>query len=350
VRRVSAASPEQVVTESSIPESSVRVRHGDAWSWSLRARASPKLGNVRFADWDAEGNCLAATTRGLFSWDGASWSHEKHELDHVGIRFVRSVGLGRWVVGSADACHVYAFGAMSLLWARDTVAFECFDGSLDEVALVGGRASNGATILRGCVRGHWLRPLTLIDVSVLRALSRIDEDRWLVTGRTTTDKPYAAIVAPLALKMKRLRTADLSAIAASAGRTELGMGCAVGSGGALVCGRTSCEVETSAAADLTAVAIDPAGRVVVAKPGHIWLRSAPHGVWRAIWEDETSRRPIASLFASDVVVRALANDAAILEGRSGEASAAPTKEPASRELPDLGDEDDHEATLPRASA
>jgi len=344
-----------VSAESSTHESSVQVRtvaDGDAWSWTLRARPAPKLGNVRLADWDAEGKCLAATTRGLFFWDGADWCSAKHDLDHLAVRIVRSVGVGRWVVGSNDACHLYGFGEMSLLWQRAGVSFEHFDGALDGIALVGGRASSGATMLRGCVRGHWLRPLTLTGVAMLTSLSRVDEDRWLVTGHTDAAKPFAAIVAPLASSMKVLRTGGLRAFAASAGRTELGIGCAVGSGGALVCDHAASAVDAAPAADLTAVAIDPIGRVVVTMPGRILLGSgALASAWRVIWRDDGSRRPIASLFANTGVVRALVNDTAILEGRlRGASDSAPleTAAPAEpRELTSVGsDEDDYEATLP----
>ncbi len=340
-----------VSAEPSTREPSVQVRTAahDAWSWVLRARPAPKLGNVRLADWDAEGKCLAATTRGLFFWKGANWCSAKHDLDHLAVRIVRSVGAGRWIVGSTDACHLYAFGEISLLWKRAVVSFECVDGALDGIALVGGRPSNGATMLRGCVRGHWLRPLTLTDVAMLTSLSRIDEDGWLVTGHTGAAKPFAAVVDPLALTMKQLRTGDLRAFAASAGRPELGMACAVGSGGALVCDRAASAVDGGPAADLTAVAIDPSGRLVAAMPGRILLGSrAVDPAWRVVWRDDGSRRPIASLCASTAVVRALVNDTAILEGRvRGASDSAPAAPPLPRELPDVdSDEDDYKATLP----
>jgi hypothetical protein len=333
---------EDLDAEASKPESSVRVRHADGGAWSWIVRRTPRIGNVRLADWDEDGHCLVATTRGLCFWDGAAWHPVEHELDHLALRFVRFVGLGRWIVGSQSEVHLYAFGQMSRLWTRDVVAFECFDGSLDDAALVGGRSASGSTILCLHANDRWHRPLTLIDVAVLTSLSRIDKDRWLVTGHTDANKPYAAVVAPLALKMKRLRTGDLGAFAAGAGRTELSMACAVGSGGALVCDRATCVVEVNAATKLTAAAIDPTGRVVVAKPGAIWLRSAePDATWRPLWEDHQVRRPIVALTATAGVVRALANDGTMLEGRTGEAREA---------APPLADDDDPDATQPRAQA
>jgi hypothetical protein len=318
-----------------------RVRgYKEPWSWTLRHPGMSKLGNIRFADWDDEGHLLVATTRGLFYWNRDEWCGVNAKLDPLALRFVRSAGSDRWVLGAKDLWR-YANGEVSLFWEPRTLKVDCFNGSLDDVALVGGRDDEGIASVQACVRGRWLRPMPLEGVESLTALARIDVDRWLVTGQTAHE-PFAAIVAPLLSRMRRLRS-DAIRFVASAGRPEIGVGCAVGSGGVLLCDRVASAIET-VSANLSAVAVDPVGRIAVAKGGKIWLRrGAPEPGWIVIRDDRDARRPIVSLHADGSTVLALTNDAAILEGRTGAATRydAPP-------LRDIGEGDD-DPTKPNVS-
>jgi hypothetical protein len=301
----------------------------DVWSWTMSDPA-PDVGNVRLAEWDGDGNCLAVTSSGIYFWNGESWRPVAGTLDLAAVRFVRFVGLGRWLIGARDV-WLYASGELSLLWTHPKLSFDQFDGTLD-IGLAGGRNQRGAAVVRAHVQGRWLEALKLRDLAQVATISRVDGDRWLVTGQTVGGESYAALVEPLTQRMKRLGSPNVRAFVASAGLPRLGVGCAVGFGGALLCDRVASAVES--VDDPFAVAIDSAGRVVVASAGRIWRRrGAPNPVWQAIWRNPDAREPIVALATGTRAIRALTADAAILEGRC---------------LPDLGDEDDV-VTRPRAT-
>jgi hypothetical protein len=320
-----------IVSESSIRETTPK---DGAWTWST-CGPSPKLGNVRFADFSPEGHCLVATTRGIFFWDGGEWRSIEHTLDLLAtVRFVRFVGLGRWVIGAGDI-WLYAFGELSLLWTHGEIAFDHFDGAIDDVALASGRGANGKPVFVAHIDGRWREPLVLAELSRVATISRIDESEWLVTGETNDGESFAASVSPVMRRMKRLRSQPVRVFVASAGVPKLGVGCAVGFGGALLCDRVAAAVEETS--QPTAVAIDPNGRILVASPGRLLIRrGAPEPSWETVWKDENSLRPIVAVALSTRSIHALSNDASVLEGRV---------------LADLGEEDDDdEVTKPEIPA
>ncbi len=334
MQRVNA---EPILYDTLAAASSIRERatSDETWTWTSAA-PSPTLGNVRYADWDDEGSCLVATTRGLFFWDGADWRAIEHAFDPLSIRFVRFVGLGRWLVGAKDVWF-YAFGELSLLWTHPKLVYEHFDGSFD-AALAASRGPRGP-ILRA-YDGQWHDAFALRDLSLVASLSRVDHDKWLVTGETTAGESFAALVEPFARRTRRLQSSTVRTFVASAGLPKLGVGCAIGLGGALLCDRVATAVETIS--HPTAVAIDPSGRVAVASAGRIWLRrGAPEPSWDLVWEDASMRRPIMALAAGARRIRALANDAAIVEGWWGSSPAPRSQAPS---LPDIFDDDDDEVT------
>ena len=291
-----------------------------AWSWMVRWRPSAELGNVRFASWDGDGRCLASATRGLVFWTGTEWRQAPYDGDPRAIRFVKCVGSGRWVVGAGDV-RLYAQGGVHLVWPADGVTtFDFFDGALDDVAVIGGQGPGGVPMLRTWIGRRWLRPLPLPDASQLTSLSRVDDERWLVTGDARGGGAFAAIASPLGFQIERLATLEARSLSSSAGRVEHGVGCAAGAAGAaLWWERGASSIESVGTKDLTAAAVDPAGRGVVAAPGKIWLRHGEQrvGAWNSVWDDATSRRPIVSLFADADRIVAVTNDAGMIEGRSG---------------------------------
>ena len=317
-----------IVSESSIRE---RAPAGNAWTWTTFA-AAPDLGNVRFAEWSPDGHCLAATTRGMFFWDGNGWRAVAHTFDALDVRFVRFVGLGRWVVGARDV-WLCAFGELSLLWTHEELSFDHFDGGIDDVALASGRGRSGKQVFCAHVDGRWRDALVLRDLARVAGISRVDDGEWLVTGETHDGESFAALVEPVMQRMRRIPTPSVTAFIASAGAPMLGVGCAVGFGGVLLCDRVAAAVETIPQS--TAVAVDPTGRVLVAGPGRISLRhAAPDPSWETVWEDASERRPIVALAVTPHTIHTLASDASVLEGRR---------------LPDLGDDDDDEVTKREAA-
>jgi hypothetical protein len=302
----------------------------ETWSWTMSA-AALHIGSVRLAEWDGAGKCLAVTSLGIFAWDGSMWRRVANAFPIASATFVRSVGLGRWLVGADDNVWLYAAGELSLLWTHPKMAFEQFDGTLD-IGLAGGRNPRGGAVVRAHVQGRWLDALKLRELARIASVSRTAGDCFLVTGQTQSDESFAALVEPFTQRMKRVPSGAVRRFVASAGLPRLGVGCAVGFGGALLCDRVASAVET--VDDPTAVAIDPTGNVLVASPGRIWRRrGAPHPSWKIVWSDPTARLAIRALAVGANRAHALADDGAILEGRL---------------LPDLGDDD--EVTKPQRVA
>src|SRR5262249_4639791 len=74
------------------------------WQWTTM-RASTQGLVIRGVAWDADGRAMAATSRGLAFWNGATWTEISPEKargaspslqlpDPTGIRFVQRVGTG----------------------------------------------------------------------------------------------------------------------------------------------------------------------------------------------------------------------------------------------------------------
>jgi hypothetical protein len=249
--------------------------------------------------------------------------------------------LGRWVVGVLHDVWLYAFGELSLLWKHGEIAFDQFDGAIDEIALAGGRNRIGKQVFCAHVDGRWCDAFVLRELAFVAGICRVDASEWLVTGETNDGESFAALVDPVMRRMRRLRFAQISAFVASVGAPKLGVGCAVGFGGVLLCDRVAAAVEP--VTQPTAVAVDPAGRVLVASPGRLSLRrGAPDPGWEIVWEDAAARRPIVALAISPSAIHALTSDASVLEGRCG----APTTSKSDRPLSDIGDDDDDEVTKP----
>src|SRR6185436_19435711 len=102
------------------------------WLWTVRQ--TPGSGRVvSSVAWDGDGHCLAATDRGLSFWNGMAWRDAPLEglPDPGGIRFVRRVAPGRWLVGGDAATFaVYTADGVSevVRGADPSVRFDLFSG------------------------------------------------------------------------------------------------------------------------------------------------------------------------------------------------------------------------------
>lgn len=290
------------------------------WSWLVRWNPGADI-VVRRAAWDSDGTCLAATNRGLAFWTGTEWreapGHDLVNTQH--LRFVRRVAPAQWLVGGdAGALAVYTSDGISehIRPPNAESAFDFYDGDLDDLAVLCGTRRGGQPVLHALVGRRWIRPLALKEASAVTALARVDDETWLITGRGTDRRAFAALYAPLALEIRRLDTPPVRALLACAGHADRRVGMAVGAASTVLWRDRSVmsqERVDDHEYDLSAAAVDVAGRGWVASAGRIWLRQGSR--WSCTWADETWTAPIVSLFADVGVVLGMTADGGIVEGR-----------------------------------
>ena len=272
--------------------------------------------------WNAAGNAMAVTTQGVSFWDGTRWLDVPTDgLPPPGeLRFVKRFGAAAWLIG-ADKARLFEYsreGARELLRGPDpSVTFTEATTDLEDVAVVLGERPGAPPLLHALVGKRWLRPLPVGDASKISAITRIDDERWLLVGRGTDGQGYAAIYWPLGWQTERLRTPPTRALLACASRPERRMAMAVGIDGA------SMEIEETTIVprtieskpDLVTLAVDTLGRHWAAGRGRVWSRRIS-GDWNVVWEHQAWQPPFVSIMAEVGVILAVTVDGAVLECRS----------------------------------
>ncbi len=293
-----------------------------AFTWTARHVPGSDL-VVRSVAWDSDGRCLAATSAGLLFWSGTAWQRPGAPglEDASRIHFVRRVDAGVWLVGG-DGATISLFtrdGLSPLLEGPDPeTRFVMASGDVSDLAVFAGERAGEPPMLHGVAAGHWIKPAALTKAASVTSLSRLDEERWLVTGRATAGEGFSVIYAPLMWEVKRLKSPAVRAYLASATRPELGLGIVAGTGGQTV--RFQSDHVTAPMVpdrpDLSAAAVDPEGRGWVASMGRLWTLP-PDGAdeWTNAWSDPRWAVPIVSVFADVGTVIAMTADGGILEGR-----------------------------------
>ncbi len=290
--------------------------------WTLRHRANGDR-VLRSVAWDGDGRCLAATSEGLTFWDGAEWREAPTgDLPSAeGIRFVHRRAAGRWIVGGDQA----TLATYTSRGVRDVVrgpsgteTFVAADGDFDDLAVIVGTRPEGPPVLYTLSSRRWLKPLPLAKAVSVSGLARIADDRWLVTGRRHDNRGFVAEVAPLQWDAVEMKVPRVRAVVACAARADRNYGLAVGSEGLvarLVDGR--CDAETlGGQPDLSAAAIDVAGRAWVAAARRIWMRPfIGEAEFVPVWDEPSLVAPIVSLFADVGRVIAITADGSVVEGR-----------------------------------
>jgi serine/threonine protein kinase len=290
--------------------------------WTVRHR--PDGGPViRSAAWDSDGRCLAGTSAGLAFWSGTSWQRPilPDLPDPESIHFVRRMGAGVWLLGG-DGARVFRYdaaGVSTLLVGRDPeVRFVLAGGDVADLAVFVGLRAGEPPTLHGVAAGHWIKPAALPRAASITSIAQLDEERWVITGRSTSAEGFAVVYTPLMWEVTRLRTPAVRVYLASATRPELGLGILAGTDGQIVRfeGDSLSQVVLEGAPDLAAAAIDPEGRAWVASMGGIWTADPDHPMdFRRVYRDPSATAPFVSLFADVGAVIAMTADGGILEGR-----------------------------------
>ena len=293
------------------------------WSWIVRQKPREDL-IIQSAAWDTDGHCFAFTPRGPLFWNGQAWVGATGTLSELprGMAFARRCEAGGWLVGgSAGTLAVFGTdGVRDLAQATDPrVEFIDGSGQLDDLVVAVGRRPGAPPALWAMSGGRWLKPLPLPDVASVASLVRVDDLRWLVSGRRSHGGGFAALYAPLQWELSDLAVPETRAFVSTASSLEREIGLAVGSDGIVLRldadGLTTSRVHGQP--DLSAAALDVLDREWVTSLGTLWTRAFGLGEsWRPAWAEMTWGAPFVSLMADAGMVVAMTADGGIVEGRS----------------------------------
>ncbi len=272
--------------------------------------------------WNAAGQALAATTDGLAFWDGSRWAgvtaSDPATLGPVSC--VERLGPTRWLVGSAGGrlSELSHEGLRELVCHPDQrVTFTGATPDFDDVAVLVGDDGSGTPALHTMIGRRWLRPVPVRGAQSVTDLSRIDDERWLVVGRSDRGTAYAAIYRPLAWELEPLPAPAGRVLLASASRPERHAAVAVGVGGAVLTIDTDQVRVTTllGGPDLASVGIDALGRSWAAGRGRVWSRRGG-GEWTVVWEHAEWQPPFIGIMVEVGAVVAMSVNGAVLECRS----------------------------------
>lgn len=288
------------------------------------------------AAWNGAGHCLAVTTRGLAFWDGTRWSPAPTTGLPVaeGLRFVRRLTPQSWMIGSDGAVLAeYSREGVRILHrgTDESVRYVAAHGDLGDIAVVVGEKPNSPPLLYGVVARRWLKPLGVPDAATISSVARIDDERWLVVGRTARGsmppsdgrgswpgaQSFAAIYRPLEWDFEVIDVPPGRALLACASRPERRIAMGVGADGSVVHVERD-KVTThkiAGAPDLACVAIDVLGNEWAAGSGSVWS-SRGRDRWKRAWENDTWQAPFVSLLAETGMIVAMTVDGGVLECRS----------------------------------
>ncbi len=296
------------------------------WSFSA-VRSTSRL--VRNVAWDADGTCMAATSEGLAFWNGSTWRDVPREglPNPNGVRFVQRVSAGQWLVGGDDATFATytADGLKDVRTIHGAFSrFERLSGDLDDLAVLVGSTANEPPTLCALSGKRWLKPLPLPEVAVVAALARVEDAKWLLAGRRTDGRAFAALYSPLDWHVQDLGVAKgVRAFLTAAGQHDREIGLVTGADGAVIWrqGDVLSNEIVAGGFDLSAATVDAVGRGWTASAGHIWIRRTSMGKrtkerWDCIWEDKSWTAPVVALFADLGVVIAITADGSVVEGRA----------------------------------
>ena len=304
--------------------------HMARWRWNTLRSPGTDL-SIRSVAWDGDGRAMAATARGLAFWSGAGWTEvtPANLPDPTGIRFVQRVAAGQWLLGG-DEATIATFTPEGVTGVRQLAnsplsRFDKISGDLDDLAVLVGQSPGGPPTLCALSGKRWLRPLPLPDVAALSSLARVEDTKWLISGRGVDGRGFVALYAPLDWEVERLDGPTVRAYLACAGQVDREVGLATGADGAVVFrqGQTVLHETVGGGHDLSAASVDAVGRAWAASAGRIWMRrarSAPTrpgttAQWDTIWEDASWQLPVVSMFADLGGLVAMTADGGVIEGR-----------------------------------
>ncbi len=291
------------------------------WRWSLAGRPMTNL-VVRSVAWNGDGRALAATDRGLAFWNGTEWAEvtTRGYAHQHGIRFVRKLPAGQWLIGG-DGATIARFDGSKIVdvveGPETHLVTQHASGDLDDLAVFCFDDPSGPPSLYCLCGGRWLEPLVLEGVDVVTSIARIADEAWLVCGRASDGHAYLAVYKPLRFRIQRLAVDQVRTFLAAAGDPQRELGLACGIDGRVAWIQSGVVSATSTVHErraLSSAAIDPTGRVWFASAGAIWT-GVTAGTEQLAFMERSFQTPFAALQANDGALFAMTVDGGVVEGR-----------------------------------
>ncbi len=274
------------------------------------------------AAWNAAGHCLASTPQGLEYFSGSEWTPMPADelLSGRRIHAVERLRPTTWLVGTSGARLVEVGREGSRIISEGpepSFTFVDFDGDPEDLAVAIAEAPGSPPVLATLIGRRWLKAMPVPQAVMLSGLIRIEDERWLVTGRTLQGRAFVALYSPLQQELSLLASPDARAMLACTARRGRHLALAVGGNGAVVGVEEGRVTQTTLAGqpDLTAIALDATGQAYLASLGRVWLRGDDGG-FSCLWQDPTFNVPFVSIHAELGQVVALTVDGGVLEGRA----------------------------------
>ncbi|HWZ92274.1 MAG TPA: serine/threonine-protein kinase, partial [Polyangiaceae bacterium] len=297
----------------SSPEFRIVVRHPVGHDWVLS-----RIG------WDADGHCLGASTRGIVYFDGTTWSDVPTQAvpGITRVNFATRVAAGRWLLGGeGGAVAEYSRAGVTRVLRGFDSGLTLLDasGDLSDLAALLVARPGMPPLVAGICGGRWLKPVQVAAASALLGLARVDDDRWLIGGRSAQGQGLVGLYSPTRWDVELLPGVEMRAFTSCASRPERGLAVAVGAAGHVlrIDNDRRSLVQLPGAPELSAVAIDLLGRVWAGSASELWFCESEGSAFRRVWHDPSWRAPFVSIFAELGLVFAATADGAVLECRAG---------------------------------
>ncbi|HRI72407.1 MAG TPA: serine/threonine-protein kinase [Polyangium sp.] len=294
--------------------------HAARHAWTVRRRPDENC-VIRSAAWDGGEHCMMVTSVGLAFWDGINVRPVVVPgfRSNAEIQFVLRTDAGTWLVGGtrAQVAVCSRDGAPMLIQGRDSnVRFVMASGDIDDIIVFVGISGNDPPTLHTRAAARFMKPVKIDRAASVTSLSRLDDLRWLVTGRSVDGDGFVAIYEPLQWEVRKAKVPPCRAYLASAASSDGAFGMVVGTDGvaARFEGEKVVEVIVTGQPDLSAVAIDADGHVWMGSSGTIWMQKSPDEPVR-IAHRSSWMAPFVAIHAGVDRVLAISATGGILEGR-----------------------------------
>lgn len=294
--------------------------HGAGYLWTTRRRPDEDR-VIRAAAWDGGERCMMVTSEGVVFWDGI----EVRPVNVAGLgtnvepHFVMRVDAGVWLVGGSEATVALCSRDEKprILRGPDpSVTFVMARGDIDDLIVFLGLSEHEPPALHARIAGRFLKPAKLTRAASVTSLSRLDDTRWLVTGRSIDGEGFVVIYEPLQWELHKVDVPTCRAYLGSAAQRISEVGVVVGTNGraARFDGKKMTELLVDAEPDLSAVAVDAVQRVWMGSSGTLWVQKSLEEPVR-VAHRSTWPAPFVAIHADVDRVLAISAAGGILEGR-----------------------------------
>lgn len=289
-------------------------------TWTIR-HASGGDRVLRDVAWNGDGTALAVTSIGLGYWTGTEWQQVPLQgyPDPTGLRFVHKTAQNHWILGGTGAtlATFSGHGLEDVIQGQDSrMVMERASGDPSDLAVMVASVPGSPPLLLGMAARRWLRAMPLEDVSMVTGLARVNDARWIVTGRTISNRGFIALYEPMQWQFVYLAQPTEFTYLACNGLPSQNVGVAVGTDATIAIYKNDqlFSEKIPGEAYLSAVALSPTQQIWASSGGKIyWRRAGEPSSWSCVWQNKDWQSPLISLQADAGLLRAMSVDGGVIE-------------------------------------